>query len=91
VPQKRKRTTRRLKKLLLFIGTPIVIWLAAFVAWLRWIDIVALFNRPGAAPKASVSRAREEANPAKTGRAEASPEKISEQERRELEQILKSK
>jgi hypothetical protein len=91
VPRKRKRTGSRFKKLLLFIAAPIVIWLLAFVVWFRWSDIVALFNNHGPSPKAPVSQPREEPNPAKARRDETPPEKISEQERTELEQILKRK
>jgi hypothetical protein len=91
VPQKVKRSRKRLRKLLLFVATPIAIWLAAFVVWFRWSDIVARFNKPGPSPQPSVSQAREQPNPAKARRDETPPEKIFEQERTELEEIIERK
>jgi hypothetical protein len=91
VRQKKKPTTARVKKLLLFIGAPIVIWVAAFVVWLHWSDIAALLNRAPRLPTAAGTRPVQEPYRAEGRRDKLPPEKISEQERKKLEEILKGK
>lgn len=88
----KKRSRTWLNRLLLFILPPIIIWLAAFIIWFRWDDILALLNKPER-PKSSASPARQVGKP---GGAEARFDKrpretIFEEDRRELEEVLKSK
>jgi hypothetical protein len=93
VPQKKKRSRSWLKKLLLLILTPIFIWLAAFIIWFRWDDIRVLFNKPEEPPKASDGRTRQiDDSRGAEARLDKPPrENIFEEDRRKLEEILKSK
>jgi hypothetical protein len=93
VPQKKKRSRTWLKKLLLLIFTPILIWLAAFIIWFRWDAIRVLFTKPEEPPKASAGRARQtDDSRGAEARLDKPPrEAIFEEDRRNLEEILKSK
>ena len=87
--QKKRKKRSWLRNLLLFIFTPIVIWILAFLLWFFWRDIAKLFdkNAPSKTPP-GVSRGTEKAQPRRENK---SQEKIPEEDRRKLDEILKNR
>jgi hypothetical protein len=88
VAKKRKPKTRWLKTLLFFILTPFVVWALAFIIWLYWYDITGLL---GQAEEKSAPRAEKPAGRQTRPADKNSQERISEEDRQKLEEILKSK
>jgi hypothetical protein len=86
VAKKRRRKSAWLKSLLLFILTPLVIWFFAFVVWLNWDAIVKLINRETDKTKPS-ARAVTKADKADS----PSNEKILDEDRKKLDEILKKR
>ncbi|HXV81645.1 MAG TPA: hypothetical protein VEG60_17330 [Candidatus Binatia bacterium] len=82
---KRKRKTSWVKALLFFILTPFVVWALAFLIWFYWYEIT---GGPGNIPPAKVSKEIE--RPIKSSDKTAQ-ERIGEEDRRKLEEILKGK
>ena len=84
--KKRKKKSSWLKTLLFVILTPLIIWGLAFVLWFYWKDITGLIGREdkNAATKANKQVDRPTPPPDK-----ASRERINEEDRRKLEEILK--
>lgn len=83
--KKRKRKTSWVKALLFFILTPFVVWALAFLIWFYWYDIT---GRTDDIPPAKASKEIE--RPTKPSDKTAQ-ERIGEEDRRKLEEILKSK
>ena len=86
----KKKTKKRiwLKTVLFFILTPFVVWALAFLIWLYWYDITGLFGRPDNGPPAKASKEFERSvKPAD----KSAQERIGEEDRRKLEELLKSK
>jgi hypothetical protein len=86
--RKRKRKKTRFKSLLLFIITPVFIWLLAFVVWLYWNPIASLFRQGEISSKALPQAARkiDAGEPAGKG----VKERISDEDRKKLNEILKN-
>jgi cytoskeletal protein RodZ len=87
--KKRNKKSSWLRNLLLytctFLFTPLIIWFLAFLLWFYWYDIT---GRPDNTSSAKASK--EVVRP--TQPSEESPqERIREEDRRKLEEILKSK
>ena len=86
--QKKSKKTSWLRTLLLFIFIPIIIWVLAFMAWFFWRDITKLFDKRGPAKTSpAVSRGTEKAQPRRENK---SQEKIPEEDRKKLDEILKN-
>ena len=87
--QKKQNKRSWLKNLLLFIFTPIIIWILAFLLWFFWRDIVKLFdkNAPSKTPP-GISRGTEKTPPRRENK---SQEKIPDEDRRKLDEILKNR
>lgn len=83
---KRKRKKRsRLRTLFFFIFFPLIVWLIAFLLWFYWRDLSALWSKKSApVDTPAKSRDRDETRPAKRP-----PEKILDEDRKKLEEILK--
>lgn len=83
-----KKTRRKrswLRTLFLFVLTPLIIWLLAFLLWLYWKDVSQLFRGdPTPIQPASKGTGKAE-QPAKN----PSKERILEEDRRKLDEILK--
>jgi flagellar biosynthesis/type III secretory pathway M-ring protein FliF/YscJ len=77
-----------LKRLLIYLATPFVVWFVAFLLWFFWQDMMRLFNRsrPGEKPKAATAPSSDRTRAAPFDRGE---EKIREEDRRKLEDIIK--
>ncbi len=86
---KRKPKQKRswLKALLLFIFVPIVVWSAAFLLWLNWYGVMALLGKGTVGVKPAANSSRDQAP--KPGPAQDPHETIQEEDRRQLEEILK--
>jgi hypothetical protein len=84
--KKKRSKTSWLRWLLLFIFTPLVVWLLAFLLWFYWKDVAKLFSadreRLPPAPKAT-----EQVEPAR----QRPSEKILDEDRKKLDEILKNK
>jgi hypothetical protein len=81
----KKKTSKRgrLKAVLFFLFTPILIWVLVFLVWFNWDRISQLTAREPAAPASSTP-------PKKTERSGSPPrEKILEEDRQKLDDILK--
>jgi len=87
--KKRNKKSSWLRNLLLvicaLIFTPLIIWALAFVLWFYWYDIT---GRPDNTSSAKASK--EVVRPTQPSDKTAQ-EKIGEQDRKKLEEILKSK
>ena len=84
----RKRKKRsRLRTLLFYILFPLVVWFVAFLLWFYWRDVSAWLSKGDAPPNLPVRvKPRERSD---TAPAERPPEKILEEDRRKLDEILK--
>ena len=84
----RKRKKRsRLRTLLFYILFPLVVWFVAFLLWFYWHDVRTWFSK-GDAPVNSPVRVKPRER-SDTAPAERPPEKILEEDRRKLDEILK--
>jgi hypothetical protein len=87
--QKKQKKRSWLRNLLLFIFTPILIWILAFFVWFFWRDIAKLFDKKGPAKTPpGVSRGAEKTQPRRENK---SQEKIPEEDRKKLDEILKNR
>lgn len=86
--KKRKKQGSWLKKLLFLILTPFVIWFLAFLIWFYWNDITGPFSQQDKIPPAKAGKEVERSGKPsdKTAR-----ERIGEEDRRKLDDILKNK
>ena len=84
--KKKKRKIGWLKKLFLFICTPLVVWFLAFLIWFYWNDLNGLFGQRDKIPQAGKEVERSGKPSDKTAQ-----ERIGEEDRRKLDEILKSK
>jgi hypothetical protein len=84
----RKRKKRSwLGTLLFYILFPLIVWLVAFLLWFYWCDVSAWLSKGDAPPNPPVRvKPRERSD---TAPAERPPEKILEEDRRKLDEILK--
>ena len=89
--RKKRRKTSWFKRLLLFIFLPIFIWVAAFFLWLYWEDMMKLIGRKQQAkpPARAVVEPRREPERKVAPQPNNSREQIREEDRRQLEDILK--
>jgi flagellar biosynthesis/type III secretory pathway M-ring protein FliF/YscJ len=87
--QRRKRGW--LRTILFYLLFPLVVWLVAFLVWFYWHDLTRNFSKAGDKPKDAVKReskieAREKVDSKKP---EQVREKILDEDRQKLEDILK--
>ena len=89
--QRRRRQGSWVKRLLVYLFIPLGVWLVAFVIWFYWYDIRELWVKEhetkGRAPKAT--RQVDKSEQAERGPAKRPPEKIFDQDRRNLDDIIK--
>ena len=87
--RKTRRKHRWLRSLVLFVTVPILVWVLAFLAWFFWRDITRLFDKKGATKTPPrVLRGTEKTQPRRENK---SQEKIPEEDRRKLDEILKNR
>ena len=88
--QKQKKKKRGLvKRLLLYIAIPLVVWFLAFVLWFFWQDMMRLINRGRPTEKPKSTAPPPSSEPSRPARPNRSDEKIREEDRRKLEDIIK--
>ena len=88
--RKKQRRKSWLRTLVLFLMIPLAVWLIAFLIWFYWYDLSGLFNREGpgrASPKSP--RLTETDDRRERGPAAQPQEKIFEEDRKQLEDVLK--
>jgi hypothetical protein len=88
VAKKRRRKRSWLGKLLFLISIPIVVWFLAFLIWFYWNDITGHLGRQDKIPPTKVGKEVERSGKPSDKTAQ---ERIGEEDRRKLEEILKSK
>jgi hypothetical protein len=90
VAKKRRRRRKRtwLGSLLFFILTPLIIWFVAFLIWFYWYDITAFSSRRDNTQRKGASKELD--RPTKPSD-KVFKERIGEEDRRKLDEILKSK
>lgn len=83
---KRKRKKRGwLRTLIFFVLFPLIVWLIALLLWFYWRGLSALWsNKSAPVDTPAKSRERDETRPAKRP-----PEKILDEDRKKLEEILR--
>jgi cytoskeletal protein RodZ len=86
VAKKRKRKRGRLKAVVVFVLTPIIIWIFAFLVWFHWEDITKLSSKESAPRPAPPQAAKK---PERSG--SPSHEKILEEDRQRLDDILRKR
>ncbi len=88
--KKKAKKKSWLKTALIYIFVPLTIWFVAFILWLYWDSVAGLFSK-GKAPErapARASRAKEKSEKPPT---KPPPEKILDDDRKQLDEILKRK
>jgi hypothetical protein len=88
VAKKRKKKRNWLKTLLFFIFTPFIIWFLAFVIWFYWNDVTDLFYRHEKIPPTKANKPIDDLTQPTD---QTSQERIREEDRRKLDEILKNK
>jgi hypothetical protein len=88
--QRQRRKGSRLKRLLIYIFVPLGVWLIAFVIWFYWYDFrghSVKDKEPKNLPKAA--RDLDKGEKLERGAAKRPPEKIFDEERKKLQDIIK--
>jgi cytoskeletal protein RodZ len=85
VAKKRRRKRSRLKTLLFFVLAPFVVWVLAFLIWFYWYNIF------GRGDKSSPAKATKEVERPTKPSDKSTQERIGEEDRRKLDEILKNK
>jgi hypothetical protein len=90
--KRRKKKGSWLKKLLLLVSIPLICWFAAFVIWFYWNNLTRLFtgsHKQGARPAPKASARSEPGDNSEAPPSKRPQEKILEEDRKKLEDILK--
>jgi hypothetical protein len=88
--QRQRRKRSLVKRLLVYIFVPLSVWLIAFLIWFYWNDFRGLSvkdKEPKNPPKATREVGKGEK--VERGAAKRPPEKIFDEERKKLEDIIK--
>jgi hypothetical protein len=88
--QRQRRKRSRLTRLLVYIFVPLSVWLIAFVIWFYWYDFRGHSVKDKEQknfPKAA--RELDKSEKLERGTAKRPPEKLFDEERRKLEDIIK--
>jgi hypothetical protein len=87
--QRRKSQRSRLRKLLVYIFIPFLVWLIGFLIWFYWYDLRDLFTRTkDPLPQPKVTRPSDRIDKAERP-AKRPQEKIFDDERKKLDDIIK--
>jgi len=89
--QKRRKKRSWLRSLLFYVFFPLVIWFGAFLLWFYWYDLTRLFSGAAQNSKAAAkaSRRLDKSEKADAPPANRPQEKILDEDRKSLEDILK--
>ncbi len=88
---KRKKKKSELKRLVLFVLTPFVVWLSAFIIWLYWNPILHLLSHGNdqSTTRPKTTRNRDKAERSNASGEKRGPERIFDEERKKLDDILR--
>jgi flagellar biosynthesis/type III secretory pathway M-ring protein FliF/YscJ len=89
VAKKKKKKRNWLKTLLFLILTPFIIWFLAFLIWFYWNDLAGPFSRREKTPATSAGEPVDRSNKQLGQSDKASQERIREEDRKQLDEILK--
>jgi hypothetical protein len=91
VAKRKRRKKSRIRTVLLFLLTPLVVWAVAFVIWLYWDDIVRNLTPGKDTSKPVAKRARKsETNQSPDRNDDKRPkEKILDEDRKTLDEIIR--
>ena len=90
--KKKAKKTSRLKTSLFYILVPVAVWTLAFIAWLYWDSVTKMFSTDSGREQSAPRAARKLDNADKsTAPTKRSPEKILDEDRKKLEDILKQR
>jgi hypothetical protein len=89
--QKRNKKKSRVKSLLFFILTPLIVWLLAFLMWFYWDPITRLLSKGGDQSKTrpKATRAIDKSERANTPAEKRRQEQILDEERKQLDEMLR--
>ena len=91
--QKRRPKRTWLKTLLFYIFFPLIVWSLAFAIWLYWSEFTQLFgkNAGKAKPTSKATRGNDQMEQSEMAPGKRSQEKILDEDRKRLEDILKQR
>jgi cytoskeletal protein RodZ len=84
VAKKKRRKRSWLKLILFFVLTPLITWALAFLIWFYWYEIIGRDKTPPTKANKEFERPTKPSD-------KSAQERIGEEDRRKLEDILKSK
>lgn len=90
----RKKSPKRhwLRILVLLIATPLIVWAVAFLVWLYWYDLKGLLaDEPQRREVPKAARTLPKDGSSSRPGSEAPQERITDEDRRKLEDILKQR
>jgi len=89
--QKKRKKRGWFRRLLFYIFLPIFIWFVAFLVWFYWYELTRLFSGGAnrSKPAAKTSRQLDKSEKAESSPTNRPREKILEEDRKSLEDILK--
>jgi hypothetical protein len=91
--QKQRKKRSWLLTALWFVLFPLGVWFIALLIWFYWYDLARLFGNPRvtAKPAGTIARKPERKETSESTPPTRAPEKILEEDRRKLEDILKQR
>ncbi|HEY2919822.1 MAG TPA: hypothetical protein VGK77_12620 [Candidatus Binatia bacterium] len=88
--QRRRRKRSWVKRLLVYLFVPLTVWFIAFVIWFYWYNVRELFVKDKEAKnRTKSSHQLDKGEKMERGSAKRPPEKIFDEERKKLEDIIK--
>ena len=89
--QKRRKKRSRFRRLLFYVFFPLLIWLVAFLIWFYWNNVTGLFSGAADKSKSAVKAGRrpERSEKDETPAARRPQERILDEDRKSLEDVLK--
>ena len=91
--QKKRKKRSWLRTLLFYLLFPLIVWFIAFIIWFYWHDLTRLFSRAEekSKPATKIETKHEKRDKPEAPAANRSQEKILDEDRRKLEDILKQR
>jgi len=89
--KKRKSKRGALRTMLFYVLFPVLVWFGAFLLWFYWQSLTRLFGQsePKTTPTAKTERKADKNESGGTTPANRSQEKLSDEDRKKLDEILK--
>jgi hypothetical protein len=88
--QRRRRKISWIRRFVIYLFVPLTVWLMAFLVWFYWFDLREFFVKDQTAKNRSkAARQIDKSDKAERPAAKRSPEKIFDDERKKLDDIIK--